>query len=116
MKPTEANVCYMEKVEVPQQDNPGWFKLNKRIEVAFRPADAKAVSAKQESDGPNREVLQAHLASTMLPEKWRTPCTEVAWIMRWVQKGLQPVRPTVALTVAIEAGPGKSMELTTATA
>lgn len=103
----------METVEHPQPNNPGWFKLNPKIEVAFRPADAKASQVKSEGQdgGPNKEVLQAHLASVIPPEKWATVCTGVVWLVRWVSKGLQPIRPVVALTSDIQVSPGKAVEL-----
>ena len=66
----------------------------------------------QDTGEVNKGVQQGHLGSVLPAEKWNTGASKVVWSCRWVPgKGLQPIRPLVALTRPLVIPPGKAVEL-----
>ena len=58
------------------------------------------------------KVVADHLAGVLRPSSWNTDFTHVTWVLRWVGgKGLQPVRPIVAVKTKFRIDGKKVVQL-----
>ena len=85
----KAAVRYHDIQPKPMPQTPGWFTLALRQRIAWQIKDS------------NHKALANYLPC------WTTELTDVYWVMRLTQKGLEPVRPIVLASRTFKIPGGK---------
>ena len=102
-------ICYCSKTDVPKPGNPGFFELSMRQQIVYRPSDAPAAVKDETPD--LRVVSQPHLGPVLVGSQWTSRYLHITWVVRWVAKGLQPVRPAVVLRCPVVVSAGMCVKL-----
>ena len=109
--PLTALVCYHEIQEAPTPEDSKHFCLTKKYSIVFTP-EATPPPKAEATEEEKKTLPWSSLAGMLSPQHWRTPFTTIMWQVKWVAKGLQPVRPVVVLKHALQVPPQSACELT----
>ena len=111
VSPLTAVVCYHDLVDAPTAEDSKFFRLTKKYNIAFAP-EATPPPKEEASEDEKKTLPWSSLAGMLSPQHWRTQFTTILWQVKWVAKGLQPIRPVVVLKQAVTVPPGTACELT----
>ena len=111
VSPLTALVCYHDLVDAPTPEDSKFFRLTKKYSIAFVP-EATPPPKEEASEDEKKTLPWSSLAGMLSPQQWRTNFTTILWQVKWVAKGLQPMRPVVVLKQAVTVPPGSACELT----
>ncbi|CAK9118015.1 unnamed protein product [Durusdinium trenchii] len=108
--PLSVNICYYELAEQPRSDDTTFFALRPKNQALFRPENAPTSDDKKGADGSFTLPLTS-MAGCLETTRWATPYTKVVWSVKWSARGLQPIRPVIALTTPLVVPQSKAVEL-----
>ena len=106
ISPADALVAYHVMRDQPTADDASAFVLSpKAFTVYWKMEDLKPKTTKTEGGGDDLIIPAAHIAGTIPHTKWSSSkYCEVLWAVKWpsvAAKGLQPVRPLVAMCLCL---------------
>ena len=110
ISPLSVSICYHEIKESPKPDDASWFTLEQKHTVFFQVAD---LPSKKEARGQDDNITLPvmHLAGTIDSASWATTASRIIWAVKWTARGLQAVRPIVALVQEVRLPPQSAVEL-----
>ena len=109
-KDVNAQICYHKMEDHPSE--PGAFKLVTETAVVFACGEEEKKDAKPDTDKKvdNEKVTQFNFGAKATDfAVWDSHVTKIVWAVRWGIKGLQPIKPCIALTKLVPLATGRAL-------
>ena len=106
LKKPACKVCYHDLSDQPTAENPGAWKLDRKLDISFVP-DAVKVLPDQKDD----KAKQSDCAALFPADSWNKTFCKVIFSVGWQPAGLMPIRPQVVIQNAVVIPPQSAVKL-----
>ena len=97
---SSVEICYHAMTENPTADNAAGFKLTRKHDLYYKPQPRATAEEKLSLEMKGTTAIAGLVAVETLTGFRQN--SQVLWAVKWVTKGLSPIRPMVVTTVAME--------------
>ena len=105
---SSVDVCYHSTTQSPTAENPAAFKLIRKHDLYYKPQPKASAEEKLSLEMKGTTALAGLVAAENL--KFHD-IGQVVWAVKWVTKGLSPIRPLVVTVAAFDLEAGTAVKL-----